>query len=82
MPNNLRKIIENAIEHINQTHAECDNCKETSRSLINNIESPFRISCYSCDKSINSETLKVDQQGRLICGDCSKTQLERDRKIS
>jgi len=74
MPNNLRKIIETVIEHINATHSECDSCKETSRSLINNIESPFRISCYSCDTSIDSDTLKVDQQGRLICGKCSGKQ--------
>ena len=70
MTNNLRKIIENIVEHFNKTHSECDNCKETSRSLINNIESPFKISCYLCDKPIDSETLRVDVQGRLTCEEC------------
>ena len=72
MTNNLRKIIEDMIEHINETHLECENCKETSRSLINNIESPFRISCYICDATINSDTLHVDTHGRLICFACSR----------
>ena len=68
MAKNLRKLIENIIEHINDTHTECQPCKETSRQLIENIESPFSITCYICNKSISSDTLKVDQQGRLNCG--------------
>ena len=68
MAKNLRKLVENIIEHINDTHTECQSCKETSRQLIENIESPFSITCYSCNKPIASDTLKVDQQGRLTCG--------------
>ena len=70
MPYNLRRLVEDTIEHIN-TH-NCEKCSQLAYILQGNIKGPFRTICYRCNKEINTAQLRVGTSGEVMCADCEE----------
>ena len=70
MPYNLRRLVEDTIEHIN-TH-NCEECSRLASILQGNIKGPFMTICYRCNKEINTAQLRVGTSGEVICANCEE----------
>ena len=72
MPYNLRRLVENTIDHINTHHYQCEECSQLASLLQGNIMGPFRTICYRCNKEINTAQLRVGTSGEVICANCEE----------